>query len=31
VFSRGTLKGFRGEIPFGGQQQPSSGVGESLL
>ena len=31
VFSRGTLKGFSGEIPVGGQQHPSSGVGERLL
>jgi hypothetical protein len=31
VFSRGTLNGFRGVIPAGGQQHPSSGVGESLL
>jgi len=31
VFSRGTLKGFKGVIPAGGQQQPSSGVGDNLL
>lgn len=31
VFRRGTLKGFRGLIPAGGQQQPNSGVGDSLL
>jgi hypothetical protein len=31
VFSKGTLNGFRGVIPIGGQQQPSSGVGDSLL
>lgn len=31
VFRRGTLNGFRGLIPVGGQQQPSSGVGDSLL
>jgi hypothetical protein len=31
VFSSGTLNGFRGVIPMGGQQQPSSGVGASLL
>jgi hypothetical protein len=31
VFSRGTLNGFRGVIPAGGQQHPSSGVGDKLL
>lgn len=31
VFSKGTLNGFRGVIPAGGQQHPSSGVGDSLL
>jgi len=31
VFSRGTLNGFRGVIPVGGQAHPSSGVGERLL
>jgi hypothetical protein len=31
VFNSGILKGFRGVIPAGGQQQPSSGVGDSLL
>lgn len=31
VFSRGTLNGLRGLIPAGGQQHPSSGVGDSLL
>ena len=31
VFSRGTLKGFSGVIPVGGQQHPNSGVGDSLL
>lgn len=31
VFRRGTLNGFRGVIPIGGQQQPSSGVGARLL
>ena len=31
VFSKGTLNGFKGVIPAGGQQQPSSGVGDSLL
>lgn len=31
VFRRGTLNGFRGVIPAGGQQHPSSGVGDNLL
>jgi hypothetical protein len=31
VLSNGTLNGFKGLIPVGGQQQPSSGVGASLL
>jgi len=31
VFSRGIENGFNGLIPTGGQQQPNSGVGESLL
>jgi len=31
VFSSGTLNGFRGVMPTGGQQHPSSGVGASLL
>lgn len=31
VFRRGTLNGFRGVIPIGGQQHPSSGVGARLL
>lgn len=31
VFNNGTLKGFSGLIPIGGQQHPISGVGESLL
>lgn len=31
VFRRGTLNGFKGLMPAGGQQQPNSGVGESLL
>lgn len=31
MFRRGTLNGFRGWIPVGGQQQPSSGVGDNLL
>ena len=31
VFRRGTLNGLRGVIPVGGQAQPSSGVGDSLL
>lgn len=31
MFRRGTLNGFSGLIPIGGQQQPSSGVGDSLL
>jgi hypothetical protein len=31
VFRSGTLNGFRGLIPVGGQQQPSSGVGDRLL
>jgi hypothetical protein len=31
VFSSGTLNGFNVVIPAGGQQQPSSGVGASLL
>ena len=31
VFNRGTLKGFRGQMPVGGQEHPSSRVGASLL
>lgn len=31
VFSNGTLNGFSGVIPAGGQQHPSSGVGDNLL
>jgi len=31
VFRSGTLNGFRGFTPIGGQQQPSSGVGANLL
>lgn len=31
VFNRGTLNGLIGVIPVGGQVQPSSGVGASLL
>lgn len=31
VFSSGTLNGFNGLIPVGGQQHPSSGVGAKLL
>jgi hypothetical protein len=31
VFSRGTLNGFKGWIPVGGQEQPISGVGDKLL
>lgn len=31
VFRRGTLNGFSGVIPMGGQQHPSSGVGARLL
>lgn len=31
MFNRGTLKGFKGLIPTGGQQHPSSGVGARLL
>lgn len=31
VLSKGTLNGFKGLIPVGGQQHPSSGVGASLL
>jgi len=31
VFKRGTLNGFRGWIPIGGQQHPNSGVGANLL
>lgn len=31
VFRSGTLNGFKGLIPAGGQQHPSSGVGASLL
>jgi len=31
VFNSGTLKGLIGVIPVGGQVQPSSGVGASLL
>ena len=31
VFNKGTENGFNGSIPVGGQAQPSSGVGASLL
>ena len=31
VLRRGTENGLIGEIPVGGQQQPNSGVGDSLL
>lgn len=31
VFRSGTLNGFNGLIPAGGQQHPSSGVGAKLL
>jgi hypothetical protein len=31
VLRRGTLNGFKGIIPIGGQQQPISGVGDRLL
>jgi len=31
VFRRGTLNGFSGVMPVGGQQHPSSGVGDNLL
>lgn len=31
MFSRGTAYGFRGEMPVGGQIEPSSGVGARLL
>ena len=31
VFSSGTLNGLSGWIPAGGQQHPSSGVGDNLL
>lgn len=31
VFSSGTLNGFKGVIPVGGQQHPNSGVGDKLL
>jgi len=31
VFKSGTLNGFNGVIPVGGQQQPNSGVGDRLL
>jgi hypothetical protein len=31
VFRRGTLNGFSGLIPTGGQQHPSSGVADILL
>jgi|ERR1044072_5790589 hypothetical protein len=31
VFRSGTLNGFNGVIPAGGQQHPNSGVGDSLL
>jgi hypothetical protein len=31
VLRRGTLKGFKGLIPIGGQQHPISGVGDRLL
>lgn len=30
VFRRGTSRGFRGLMPVGGQQPPSSGVGARL-
>lgn len=30
VLSRGTSRGFRGIMPVGGQQPPSSGVGAKL-
>ena len=30
VFKRGTSKGSKGEMPVGGQQPPSSGVGARL-
>jgi hypothetical protein len=31
VFNNGTLNGLSGVIPSGGQQHPSSGVGDKLL
>jgi len=31
VLSNGTLNGFNGVIPVGGQAQPSSGAGDKLL
>lgn len=31
VLSKGTLNGFKGVIPVGGQAHPNSGVGERLL
>ena len=31
VFNKGILNGFSGVIPAGGQQHPSSGVGDKLL
>lgn len=31
VFNKGTLNGFSGVIPVGGQAHPSSGVGDRLL
>jgi hypothetical protein len=31
VFNSGILNGFKGLIPVGGQQHPSSGVGDNLL
>jgi hypothetical protein len=31
VFKRGTLNGFRGVMPVGGHEHPSSGVGDRLL
>jgi len=31
VFSSGTLNGFKGLIPVGGQAHPNSGVGDNLL
>lgn len=31
VFSKGIENGFKGSIPIGGQQQPSSGLGARLL
>ena len=31
VFNKGSLNGFSGVLPAGGQQHPSSGVGDKLL